>query len=359
MNRFLFFLCSFFWGCGVFSPTVAGNAAHLQSLKAVAIPEVYTATVDSLALYISNQYATDENRLWAAYSWVASNIRYNHAYINVQTMMSPDKLAQWTLYNRVGVCTNFSVLFQALAQRLHIRSYTVTGYVNSFNSLYSPDHMWCVCFLNNKPYGFDPTYASANPLQFDSFYKVLPDSLIRTHMPVDALFQFLSYPLSFADFDAKTFVSKSAFFNWRDSLSVYDASDSLARYNSVLRRINAGGPHNSFVNSEVQLYTHNRDALVFNALSDSLSSLVQAVNALFRLANNHFVPAVPVAQMQARFDSLQSVSSHLSQAFARFEPVSADLRSNKTKAVEILPQLSSSIHAVQKFYYALRKSSKR
>lgn len=279
MKRVLFFLL-------FLTSLFCGGAKDLpaNAYVAVNIPTATSATLDGIANYIRNNYDDTESRLWAIYSWEASYLRYNLEKRDVQlTITNADALAKWTLKHREGVCANFAALFYAVATRLGIETYMVGGYTVNHSNVRDDGHEWCACIIDGKPYMFDPTWGGGymlNDAQYvhhlkADFFMVEPEKMVRTHMPEDPLFQFLDYPHFYDDIDNPGAVHTiPVYFNWKDTLAVYNTQDTLARLGGKLNRMKANGFANDWIKAEINRYQHNYEAYMLNRQVDAFNRCV-------------------------------------------------------------------------------------
>ena len=87
--------------------------------------------------------------------WVKKNIRYDLNYVGKTQLTAID------IYNkRVGVCSHFTRLSNALLYSLGYKVIYVSGYSCQRNKIFKTDtgHAWSLIKLNNKWYPFDSTW---------------------------------------------------------------------------------------------------------------------------------------------------------------------------------------------------------
>lgn len=272
-----------------------GVALPADAYVAVNIPASATLSLDGVADYIRAHYEGTEAQLWALYSWEASHLRYNIEKRNVQlSITNPDELALWSIRNREGVCANFAAVFYAVASRLGVETYMVGGYSVTHNNVRDDGHEWCACIIDGKPFMFDPTWGGGymlNNVQYvhqlnADFFMVDPQKMVRTHMPEDPLFQFLDYPHYYDEIDNPGADHPvPVFFNWRDSLAVYNAQDSLARMGGIVARMKANGFANDWIGAEIARHQHNYETLLLNRQIDIFNDCVARGSTIYTFVN--------------------------------------------------------------------------
>src|SRR5262249_15396535 len=149
---------------------------------------------------------------------------------------------------------NYAALFNDICSKSGVKSFMVEGYTkqNGFTD-YIP-HAWCAALVDSSWFLFDPTWGSGYvrngkfvPKIDNSYFKVRPAVLIKSHMPFDYLWQFLNYPVTSQEFyEGKIQQNKSKeFFSYPDSISVYEKQSSVERLEASAARIEKNGVKNS------------------------------------------------------------------------------------------------------------------
>ena len=131
-NFFILFLMSFF----LLQP-ISARAKHYSSAKiqhyVTTVPRENENRLNTLAAYLIKPFDNDYDKAKAIAFWIASRINYDeYLYTNGKASrliknydgQTPKDL----LKSRVGICADFSNLFNALCKHARIRSATVHGY---------------------------------------------------------------------------------------------------------------------------------------------------------------------------------------------------------------------------------------
>jgi len=219
--------------------------------EAASIPDGNCSSIDALAAYIKQNFATDSLRVRAIYVWIANHISYD-----VKRFMDRDKNPDMppqtvadVLTTRSAVCQGYSDLFVALCKAAGINAICVSGYTKFQGRINIISHAWVAAPLEGQWYLFDPTWGagyvtdnSRFTRQFNnSFYRVQPEKFIVDHMPFDPLYQFLSYPLTNKEFIDGKPASSRLIFHYSDTLKQHMQLSPPQKTAAELRRMEAAG----------------------------------------------------------------------------------------------------------------------
>lgn len=340
------FLC--LWTCGSWAQT---------DLSYVDIPDASTQNVGMLADFIRENYGDTRSRLWGLYKWEAQHIKYNLSTRDEQLRLTKEEdLAQWTLTNRMGVCANFSQLFAAVARRLGIEVYIVTGYVVTMNNVRDDGHEWCACIIDDKPYIFDPTWGGGymlNNVQYvpnlnPQYFMVDPQKMIYSHMPEDPLFQFLNYPKSYDEIDnpGKTYPLHS-YFSWRDTLNAYNIQTPIERLGGQIYRMRHNGFANDWIANEIQRMEYNYSVHLYNQESDRFAALVDNFNGLVAYVNANCKPYRPLSSVLSQIDNLRTLIPDIADHLEDVEPVSEQIDGAVLQMQQHLDKLSDELDDIE------------
>ena len=175
-------------------------------------------------------FFTEEEKLKAIFDWIAENIEYDTKKLHSFDQNQNEDI-RITLTSRKGVCYDYVKLFKELASKVNLKSHIVYGYTKQKDKIDSDIHAWCVAKIDSEWYLFDPTWGAGLiregryiQQKDQSFFKVSPQNLIKSHMPFDPQWQFLNFPITHEEFCAKEKIGgkKKMFFNFKDSLKIYE-----------------------------------------------------------------------------------------------------------------------------------------
>jgi len=286
------------------SGTNSGGVYEKIDKTIAGIPESQTTTVDQLGGYISRTFNTPETRIRAVFVWITGHIRYD--VDNMQQTNYYEKEADLppvTLRIRKGVCMDYAALFAALANKAGVKTYLVVGYTGIKGHVRMGMHAWCASRLTSGWYMFDPTWGAGYVLsglfyyqRNENYYMIKPHEMIKTHIPFDPLWEFLNYPVDHAEFihPERWGGTKKVFFNFTDSIRVFEGLSPEIKLLSANRRIKAAGITNTMVgdwvmNNEKQIkIIHNKEVVdLYNDAVKSYNDGISRMNDYVAYFNAH------------------------------------------------------------------------
>src|ERR1017187_5893535 len=286
---------------------------------ALNIPSSKSNSTADIAAYINNHFDTDNKKVRAIYVWVISHIRYSTDSIH-RVILNEDReqLVTFAFRRKRGICENFAAIFDDLCRKCGLRSFVVEGYTKQNGSVDKSPHAWCIVFLDNKWSLYDPTWdagqaSSLNQPLNTIYFKISPPVFIQTHIPFDPIFQLLDYPLTSNEFNNDNIKSKrnTDYFNYADSINVYEKADPLPRYISASLRIEKNGSPNkmtsiklSQLRFEIELIYQVKDSVLYNDAIADYNNATKMFNDFLIYRNNQFKPAKSDAEVQSIFDDI-------------------------------------------------------
>lgn len=287
--------------------------------KALQIPENQTSTTEMISDYIKMNFKTEKERIRAIYIWIATNINYDiENMYSVDFNNSDSAIINSPLQTRKGVCANYSALFDALCEKLNIRSYIIDGYTKQNGMMDNSSHAWCAAFVEGSWFLFDPTWGSgyvSNGKYYrklnNSYFLATPSDFISSHMPYDYLWQFMDNPVTNQEFiEGKTGQNKSkSFFNYKDSIEAYAKQDELTRQVASAKRIEKNGINNTLIinklkclKQNIENTVHNGFVGIFNSAVIDCNDGVDSLNAFINSRNNQFMSKTSDEEIQRMLD---------------------------------------------------------
>ncbi len=288
--------------------------------KALQLPDSLTKTTEDIAGYITSNFSSGNEKARAIFIWVAVNIQYdidNMFALNFHEKKE-EKISK-SLKTRQGICENYAALFTDICSKSGIKSYVIEGYTkqNGFTD-YIP-HAWCAAYVDSTWYMFDPTWGSgfvSNGKFYKKInneeYKANPSTFIKSHMPFDYLWQFLNYPVTNPEFNqGNTYQNKTKpFFNYTDSIRVFDKQDEMEQLISSAGRIERNGKQNSLIFDRLQNIKldieHARQSRTINLYNSAVADLnagINFYNDFIRYKNKQFLPKKPDPEIQDMIDA--------------------------------------------------------
>ena len=308
---------------------------------ALNIPDAQTVTTEGIASYITKNFDADDKKVRAIYVWVAANIKYDSDSLH-RIILNEDreKLITTALKRRRGVCENFASIFNDICAKIGLRSFVIEGYTRQNGSVDRSTHAWCAAFIDKKWVLYDPTWDADNisrgrysePLR-TNYFQITPSDFIHSHMPFDPMFQFLDYPISYKDFNRGNIQmnTRSSYFNYIDSINLYEKLDPLHKYLGAVSRIEKNGTPDAKVNTklsqlkmEIEIIYQDKDSVMYNGAIADYNAAINLFNGFITYRNNDFKPSKTGPEVQAIFDTIEK---RISSAHSKLDEV------NQSKAI--------------------------
>ncbi|MBX9887973.1 MAG: hypothetical protein K2Y30_08585 [Flavobacteriaceae bacterium] len=305
------------------------------------IPASATVSTTAIAAYIQSKFTTPDDKIRAVFYWITANISYDVANrISIQQEQLLEDRIAITLKTRKGVCKNYAEVFTDLANKLGVETVVVRGYTKQNGVVGRIPHAWCASKIGAKWYLFDPTWAAGyiDGGQFkkrvrDTYYKLQPEEMIASHMPYDYLWQFISYPITNAEFTtAKMLPSKiKKYIDFNQEIfkaySLGEEEQLLASSN----RIKEYGVTNSMISD---ILSYNDSRIKYLRESESLKKLnfilkkynegVAELNQFIAFKNRQFKPVkndqTLISMILSPYDKLVWCQKSLSSVGSLSEP---------------------------------------
>lgn len=177
---------------------------HREKLNRIAhsIPDALAQTTGGIAAYLNTNLEKEDEKLYAAYRWVTSNLRYDTDSMYVFNTRPDSTLAiTAAMRRRKGVCENFASIFADIVQKCGLTATTVKGYTKQGGLPDRAGHTWCAVETSDGWAFYDPTW-DINFRDLPNYFSVSPEIFILSHFPFDPVWQLLDNPVnpsSFAD----------------------------------------------------------------------------------------------------------------------------------------------------------------
>ena len=236
------------------------------------MPAAEATNAEGIAKYINEHFTKEEDKARAAFIWVASNIAYdidNIYAINLYEKKE-DRIAK-AFISRKGICIDYAHIFNDICKLCGLRSYVVSGYNWPTGMDGYLAHAWCIVYLDNHWFVFDPTWGAGYikdkkyVTKIDNYYfKAEPYKIIHSHMPFDPLWQCLNYPVTSAEFyDNKVVINTSKpYFSYKDSINAWEHLPLVEQDEAAARRIEQNGVKNSMTFDRLH---HLKSAIMYNS----------------------------------------------------------------------------------------------
>ena len=273
----------------------AQSYRQIDSLMRICPPRSATS-VENLAGYIGKHCRSDAAKLRAAYSWVAQHISYDLAAINLSpTYKSENDLINKTLRTRKAVCSGYTKTMKAIAEKLGIEIFEISGYTRQNDKIDEISHAWCAVKIAGKWKTIDPTWSAGFVLDGkyrkkfnDKWFLVEPEQSIHSHMPFDPVWQFSFFPINHSEFYGKRAADSitARFFSYPDTISIILKMNEKARLTAANRRIVAMGGDNPSIERHIAANKRVMESIFNNEKVEQYNSAVDIYNQASALYNS-------------------------------------------------------------------------
>jgi hypothetical protein len=223
------------------------------------------------------------------------------------------------LKTRKGVCSDYTEIFNDLANKVGIKTVIISGYTKQNGEIDTISHAWCASRINNSWYLFDPTWGSGfvNNGRFskkidNSYFKVSPSKSISSHIPFDYLWQFLNYPITNQEFyDGKTQINKSKeYFDFESEIAKYESSSEIDKLYDSAERIEKNGVENNLILERLKNKDKNISYLrqkinteKLNMIANDCNQAINLLNDFIYYRNKQFSPTLPDNQIKSMIEA--------------------------------------------------------
>ena len=222
MRRYLLFIT-------VVSFLLYGSNGAAQQVKRSRVDSIVaTLQIDDsddpedIAEDLTRPFKTDSEKVRAIYYWVTENIAYDYKLLANGFPIfygDPDRyydfMIRRTLQKKMGVCSQYAMLFAELCKHAGITCAVVEGWgLSTPNNVLRilvedvSNHAWNAVRINGQWYLMDLTWASGNKAyrkkrikgaRNDFFYMTKPELFVLTHHPEQKGWHLLDAPLNKSD----------------------------------------------------------------------------------------------------------------------------------------------------------------
>lgn len=243
-----------------------------------------------LAEFINSKNGDSLSKIRAAYVWVTSHMHYSTKnMLAINNSVDPRSVIDVAFQNRAGVCENFASIFTDLCQKMGFRAVVVNGFTTHNGVEDRSAHSWSAVNVNNDWYLFDPTWDMGKASGF-RFFRSTGKEFIDTHIPFDPIWQLLKFP------DSRTSGTGSFHANYRDSIDVFLASDSITLLQSAIGRIQSKGKINDKTDTHLKVLRMNLEIKYeeeqmqwYNLAVEKMNLATNLLNEFIDLRNENFI----------------------------------------------------------------------
>lgn len=239
MKKFLFYCLVFILSTSAFSQITKADHYNTIDNKLFEYNK-NNPPFDSIVAFVNKNFISQEDKIRAYYSWIATNVEYDVDHlnkmlellkINVKTISGDSQNADTVFIKRKAVCEGFSLLFNKFCSASSIPSFMAVGYTKLPNGeVYTEiHHAWNVVRSDSNWHLIDVTWSGGyvNSMNqyvkrfSDKYFFSTPDDFLKDHLPLDPMWQLKNDPLSKNKFFGLQDTLPSAFINYNDSINNY------------------------------------------------------------------------------------------------------------------------------------------
>lgn len=344
------------------------------------IPSNLTYSTSKIASYINANFNNDNDKIRAIFYWTASSISYdiNNLFAPVKKEFTESKISN-TLRTRKGVCSDYTEIFNDIANKVGIKTIIISGYTKQNGVIDTLSHAWCASKINNKWYLYDPTWASGyvNNGRFvkkmdNKYYKLTPAQIIVSHIPFDYLWQFLNYPITNQEFyEGNTQINKSKkYFDYERELAQYESKSELDKLYDSAERIEQNGIANQMIldrlkNKDKNIsYLHQKENIAkLNSITRECNEAIDLLNEFISYRNRKFSPALPDYEIKKMIEKPKQKLMECQNALYKVGYIgkenTSSLNSLKRSVDNALAQTEQHLQYVQSYISKRQSATKR
>lgn len=206
-------------------------------------------SLSELATILSKYAKTEAEKARIIYVWITHNITYDVA--SFLRGNYGDASPYVVLKNRFAVCSGYANLYQALAEKMGLKSAVVIGYAKGLGYLVGnasdANHAWNTVRINNAWYLIDATWGAGvvNNNQFQRqfnphYFATPPAQLIYSHFPEQTQWQLLPKVYRKQQFDSWPIVTSQFF---RDGIKLVNHNSYNIQSSGITEVILQVPPH--------------------------------------------------------------------------------------------------------------------
>lgn len=313
------------------SETPSNNPFQKIDKLTLTIPDSAIKSANGIARYIQSNFSKDDERIRAAFVWVATNISYDIDNMYALNFFETrENIVKKALSSKKGVCLEYATLFNNIANELGFKTYQITGYTRQKGRTEFVPHAWSAILLDGQWHLYDPTWASGYTINgkfvhrlSNQYYDVKPDSLIKTHFPFDYIWQLKTSPLSAKAFTDQQFQAQKSSANdcnYNDSISIFLFQPSIKQLEGQINRLTQIGVNNTLSysymhdlqvllqsnkNQELQL-VENKKVDHLNNAGTILTEGIETFNTYVNYRNGRFKPIKKDEEIRQMLDACLS-----------------------------------------------------
>ncbi len=270
--KWIRYVCLIFFLTTLLDKSEAQDIDYVSVVKHVSqTPSSVTDNTTQLSNYLTAPFNTEKEKLASIYFWVAKNIRYDDELAKSPRLyLEIREVVDEVMKSKSGVCQHYAELYAELSRLAGLQVFVVDGYTLEYGKIADVSHAWNIVKLSGNWYFIDATWANAvikstSKKTFpQTYFMVTPEESIETHMPFDPIWQILSFPINYDQFDSGKFDLTNGDFSYKDSIALYLMQSSIDQQRESIRRMQNNGTFNKLIKREFELKQRNLNTSLSN-----------------------------------------------------------------------------------------------
>jgi len=341
----------------------------------IQIPDSSTKSAQSLARYFMLKFSIPNDKVRAAFYWVAKNIKYDvRNMYTVNFYESETEIIDKVLLTRKGVCMGYATLFIDIVKKMGFTVYRVEGYTKQNGIADNLPHAWTAVLIDSNWFLFDPTWAAGYVTNSkfvsqynNAYWKTKPEENIKSHMPFDPMWQLLTNPLTNAEFNQSKTVgtAKKPAFNFNDSIAVYNKQNELERLRSFTSRLEKNGVSNSLIFDRYQYNKREIDYIkkkqftdLYNKAVGDMNDGVRLLNEFINYRNKQFTPSKPDPELKLMLENIDKLFADSESSLDKIKNPEANEKMSINQLNHLLEEATTNLNEQKTFLTKYLSTSK-
>lgn len=239
---------------------------------------------DSVSSFVKRNFKGDTARVRAFYTWIALNIDYDKTLLDQYKLTSAlisnfrpggrSQDADTVLKHRRAVCEGFCNVMNQFCAEAGISSQMVPGLTKMPEGDVQETilHTWNAVKVHGRWELIDITWAGGYVNNRDQyvrkfsgvFFLTPPETFVKTHWPLDPMWQLLTVPVSKGEFYGSAKPSPKPAIAFNDSIEAYLRLGPFEREYLDLQHYHLNDPGNTLYTEGCDHFVYNHAATVFN-----------------------------------------------------------------------------------------------
>ncbi|HET8803165.1 MAG TPA: transglutaminase domain-containing protein, partial [Aequorivita sp.] len=212
MRKQFIIILFFCFGLNSFAQIGAVIGKDIRHKEYISKKQKPTFSTEKLAVGITKNAKSDNDKVLAIYKWITSNISYDHelrlsSKLQKEFYTSEENVLKKVLERKMALCGGYAFLFKNLCKDVGVSAEVIHGFTKDYSGRIQqntqPNHTWNAVKLNGRWQLLDLTwaisYGSKNKPD-NYWFLTKPADFILSHYPQDRKWILLGSAISFSEF---------------------------------------------------------------------------------------------------------------------------------------------------------------